>query len=143
MVSTKGEEVVSNKQLSHENISPCKQEEADTRIFIHVKDIQEDQSCHCGLGRDSYPSCGVFTLKREKQLQELWIEFGVGKDKKWIPIHRYAEVLGQNVCMALPFFHAFTGSDTTSPSAGRVKKQRGKHGKHFQILLKLSYDCLL
>ena len=130
MVSTKGEEVVSNKQFSHENISPCKQEEADTRIFIHVKDLLDEYKKIKVVTVDSdvvVISLSVFfTLKREKQLQELWIEFGVGKDKNWIPIHRYAEVLGQNVCMALPFFHAFTGSDTTSQFAGRAKKTRWK-----------------
>ena len=62
----------------------------------------------------------------QKELQELWIEFGVGRDKKWIPIHSYAEVLGEDTCMALPFFHAFTGSDTTSQFAGRAKKTAWK-----------------
>ena len=64
-----------------------------------------------------------FTLRRQK---ELWIEFGVGRDKKWIPIHSYAEVLGEDTCMSLPFLHAFTGSDTTSQSAGRAKKNAWK-----------------
>ena len=44
-----------------------------------------------------------FKLQREKELDELWIEFGVGKFKRWIPIHRYAEALGENV--PFPCFH--------------------------------------
>ena len=63
-----------------------------------------------------------FKLQREKEIDELWIEFGVGKFKRWIPIHRYAEALRENVCIALPFFNAFTGSDTTSQFAGRGEK---------------------
>ena len=35
---------------------------------------------------------------------ELWIEFGVGANKKWIPIHLYAQKLGEKVCCALPFW---------------------------------------
>ena len=66
--------------------------------------------------------CVFFTLRRQKELQELWIEFGVGRDKKWIPIHSYAEVFGEDTCMVLPFFLAFTGFDTTSQFAGRAKE---------------------
>ena len=36
IVGTKGIEVVSNKEINKYNISQCTQEEADTRIFIHV-----------------------------------------------------------------------------------------------------------
>ena len=37
------------------------------------------------------------------ELSELWIEFGAGKDKKWMPIHRYANNLGEEKCQALFF----------------------------------------
>ena len=50
-----------------------------------------------------------FKLQREKEIDELWIEFGLGKFKRWIPINRYAEALRENVCNALPFFLAFSG----------------------------------
>ena len=47
-------------------------------------------------------------------LQELWIGFGPGKHYKDIPIHNVSEGLGAQRCEALPFLHAFTGSDITS-----------------------------
>ena len=56
------------------------------------------------------------------QLVELWIEYGTGKDKRWIPIHLYAKLLGERNCRALPFWYAFTGCDTTSQFEGRGKK---------------------
>ena len=69
--------------------------------------------------------CVFSNLQRNLHLQELWVEFGNGKDKRWIPIHTYEEILGER-CMALPFFHAFTGSDTTSQFADRGKKSAWK-----------------
>ena len=36
VISTKGESIVSNNDL-HDSLFPCTQEEADTRIFLHVK----------------------------------------------------------------------------------------------------------
>ena len=111
-MGTKGIEVVSNKEINKYNISPCTQEEADIRIFIHVRELLNQFPGRKVVTVDS----GVviialfvfFKLQRGKEIDELWIEFGVGK---WIPKHRYAEALGENVCNALPFFQAFTGSD--------------------------------
>ena len=123
IVGTRGIGVVSNKEINKYNISPCTQEDADTRIFIHVRELLNRFPRIKVVIVDS----GVvitalfvfFKLQREKEIDELWIEFGVGKFKRWIPIHRYTEALRENVCNALPFFHAFTGSDTTSQFAGR------------------------
>ena len=132
IVSTKGETVISNKAVAFEELSPCNQEEADTRIFIHAKDLTNQFQKIKVVTVDSdvvvIALYVFFTLRRQKELQELWIEFGVGRDKKWIHIHihSYAEVLGEDTCMALTFFHAFTGSDTTSQFAGRAKKTAWK-----------------
>ena len=47
-------------------------------------------------------------------LQVLWIGFGPRKHYKDIPIHNVCEGLGAQRCEALPFLHAFTGTDITS-----------------------------
>ena len=60
------------------------------------------------------------------ELSELWIEFVAGKDKKWMPIHRYANKLGEEKCRALFFWFAFTGCDTVSQFAGRAKQTAWK-----------------
>ena len=52
------------------------------------------------------------------QMEELWIEFGVGKHYRFIPAHLIATSLGPEKAKALPFFHAITGCDTTSAFAG-------------------------
>lgn len=41
---------------------------------------------------------------------------------KFIPIHEVARSLGPDKAYALPFFHAFSGCDTTSSMSGKGKK---------------------
>ena len=51
IVSTRLETVISNKLINTSALQPCNQEEADTRIFLHVKNIitrlQQSNSDHC------------------------------------------------------------------------------------------------
>ena len=126
LVGTKGEGIVTKHDVDRNALSPCNKEEADTRIFLHVKDQARVYRKIKVVTVDSdvvVIATFVFSsLQRDQQLQELWIEFGSGKNKKWIPIHIYAATLGERRCMALPFFHAFTGSDTTSQFVGKGKK---------------------
>jgi hypothetical protein len=58
---------------------------------------------------------------RTHSLQELWIEFGVGKHLKYIPIHEIATSLGPQTSTAYLFFHSFSGCDTTSSVQGKGK----------------------
>ena len=54
-------------------------------------------------------------------LSKMWIGFGKTKDFRWLPIHDITAELEMPVS-ALPFFHAFTGCDTTSAFRGKGKK---------------------
>ena len=53
---------------------------------------------------------------------ELWVGYGAGKAYKDIAIHEVCSQIDDEVCMALPFFHAFTGCDLTSSMCGIGKK---------------------
>ena len=55
-------------------------------------------------------------------LEEVWINFGVGKHVRVIAAHNIASSLGVDKSRALPFFHALTGCDTTSCFSHRGKK---------------------
>ena len=55
-------------------------------------------------------------------LEELWIEFGRGKDHKWLSVHAYAKAIEGEVCRAILFWYAFTGCDTVSQFFGKGKK---------------------
>ena len=42
---------------------------------------------------------GCFYLRPEK----LWIKFGVGKHRRWLPIHTYVNILGESKCAGYYF----------------------------------------
>ena len=45
---------------------------------------------------------------------KVWCDFGTGDKRKTVSIHLLYEALGEGICLALPFFHAFTGCDSTT-----------------------------
>ena len=63
----------------------------------------------------------ISVYHRILKLHELWVEFGKGKDLKYIPVHRIVSNLGAMSGSAIPF-HALTGCDTTSSIFGKNKK---------------------
>ena len=55
-------------------------------------------------------------------LHELWVEFGRGKDLKYITVYRIPSNYGVMSTSALPFFHVLSVYDTTSLISGKSKK---------------------
>ena len=97
VISTLWESMVSNKPIDSTILSPCNHEEADTRIFLHVKHIssystEERRICICAISVFDQLGC-----------TELWIEFGIGSSKLWLPIHHYVSVLGTDCCHGILF----------------------------------------
>ena len=102
VVATDGTEVVTSGNRNGLNVRPCNYEEADTRILLHVRD-----TASCGHRKIAIRTVDtdvvVIALSFFHQLgiDELWIEFGVGKNKHWLPIYEYACSLGRRVCDGL------------------------------------------
>lgn len=126
LVSTDWLSAMSSSGVSIENISPCDKEEADTRIFCHVADIAKNFKKVKIITVDSDVVVIALSVFNNLDLEELWVEFGSSKSRRWIPIHIYANLLGLEKCKALPFWFAFTGCDTTSQFAGHGKKSAWK-----------------
>ena len=61
----------------------------------------------------------LFNLPPDTQI---WIAFGTGKNFKYYSINAIHQSLGPEKSKSLPFFHAFTRSDTTSQFYGKGKK---------------------
>ena len=55
-------------------------------------------------------------------LKELWVEFGVWVNRRWIAVHRLAHSLLLPKCGAFPSWYALTGCDTVSSFHGKGKK---------------------
>ena len=113
---------VANQYVDLQPLMPCNIEEADERMFIHVKHAAE--KCPRILVKTVDSDVVVIALSafhRIPGIQELWIEFGVGKHLKFIPIHEIAASLGPETSTAYLFFHSFSGCDTTSSVNGKGK----------------------
>ena len=83
------------------------------------------------------------------QVDDVWVEYGAGKYMQYISIKTMYNQLGDSRAKALLFFHAFTGSDTTSAFRNKRKKTPGilgrhlmKQQKHLQIW-QLNHFCQL
>ena len=77
VIATKGDGIVSLVAVDEENITPCNHEEADTRIFLHVKHLSE--AGHQKVSITPIDADVIFIAIRlfhRLGLQELWIEFG-------------------------------------------------------------------
>ena len=123
VITTSGIDVLSSSPVETEGLTPCNHEEADTRIFIHVKHASA-RGLKKVLIRTVDTDVVVLAIAYAKQLdlQELWIAFRVGNHFRYIPVHKVANCLTQQQCEVLPFFHAVTGCDTVSYLSGKGKK---------------------
>ena len=125
--ATIGDGVVTNAAIDTSNLEICNHEEADTRVLLHVLDGSKS-----GIKKISIVTVDtdvvIIAIRHflALNLEELWIEFGVGKSKRFIPIHQYAEQLGPTLCKSLTLWFAVTGCDTVSMFNGKGKKTAWK-----------------
>ena len=112
IITTKGEDVLRWQPNDTSRLSPCTQEEADTRMLLHAQDAAQD-----GLRRamlrtvDTDVVVIAIFMFPEIAASELWVAFGVGKYFRYLAIHEIVYGLGPSKPSGLLFFHAFTGCD--------------------------------
>lgn len=105
------------------NLVPCTQEEADTRLFLHVADAAKKGLKNVLVRTvDSDVVVLAVAVFQKVDLEEMWIAFGTGSTFCYIGIHKVVAALGPSTSDALLAFHSFTGCDTTSAFCGRGKK---------------------
>ena len=124
VIATLGQEALTYPPLCDiSNLSPCTHEETDSRMMVHVADaVTKGHTSIVIRTVDTDVVVLAVAAVYKLKLQELWIAFGTGKYFKFLPAHKYAVALGAATSKALPMFHAFTGSDTTSSFCGHGKK---------------------
>ena len=112
VISTKLLKVASNSKNGLFPLFPCNHE-ADNRIFVQLSHAGRN-----GIKRALIKTVDtdVFVIALahllDLEIDVLWVEFGTGKKKKWLPIHVYAQQLGKQKYLALLFWYAFTGRDS-------------------------------
>jgi hypothetical protein len=128
---TKGEHVLSNSSSFGSGnvsehlslLSPCSQEEADTRMLLHASDAAKKGHKKIMLRTADTDVVVIAVAYFSKLLvEELWLSFGVSQHFRYIAIHKIASAMGPDKSLALLFLHAFTGCDTVSFFKGCGKK---------------------
>ncbi|KAG7166616.1 hypothetical protein Hamer_G013628 [Homarus americanus] len=79
------------------NLAPCNHEEADTRMLVHAADALE-----CGHRRILIRTVDTDVVilavglanERSEVLDEIWLTFGTGKNRRYIAAHQIAKALG-------------------------------------------------
>ncbi|KAG7169067.1 hypothetical protein Hamer_G026031 [Homarus americanus] len=107
------------------NLAPCNHEVADTRMMVHAADALESGHRRIlirTVDTDVVILRVALANEQSEVLDELWLTFGTGKNRRYIAAHQIAKALGPEKSIALPVFHAITGCDTVSAFAGHSKK---------------------
>ena len=104
--------VIFNGNVNESALVPCTQEEADTRIFLHILNPSVSGSTRALVGTvDTDVAVIAVALFTRLSLKELWLWFGTGNNQQYIPIHTTAVNLGSVKSSSLSLFHALTGCD--------------------------------
>ena len=74
----------------------------------------------------------IFTFDNlQSFVEELWLDFGAGKNIKFYPVHDIYEELGKSKAIGLPLFHAFTGCNQVSFLSNVTKSNACKVWKSY------------
>jgi len=111
----------------------CHQEEANTRLCVHVLDALEKGACNI-LVTTVDTDVVVLLASMYFQLSSTFsnlVGFGTGNHFRYYDINSISQSLGEQASHTLPFFHAFTGCDTTSQFLGKGKKSAWESWKAY------------
>ena len=113
----------SKEDVDLSQLTPCSQEEADTRMFLHAHDAVR-KGCSSVMLRTGDTDVLVIAvgLFYDMGIEELWLAFGTGSSYRYIAAHEIATALMPRKAHALLAFNAVTGCDVTSAFNGRGKK---------------------
>ena len=104
-------------------------EEADNRILCHISHMVENGLLNIKVRSVDTDVIIILLIAYMKQFilinddVKIWCDFGTGNNRKTVNIHLLYEALGEEICLALPFFHAFTGCDSTTSFYNLPKKK--------------------
>ena len=133
-IATKGKKVVSNKGIRRTGLQPCNHEKADTRILPYTQDDVRSGFKKVMIAANDTDVVislyALFDLGRD----ELWIEYGSGKQQRWLPIHTYASVLLKKYAWHFRFGMLLPAVTQLLCFQEWEKRQRGKLGTVFQSL---------
>ena len=116
------------------SISPCTIEEADGRLLLHAQ-----HAAKCELGCITIRTVdsdvviiATYAFNRMSGIKQLWLDFGVGKSRRVIPVHELTTNIPSGVSENLLIFHCFSGCDTVSSFCSIRKRTAWKAWMSFR-----------
>ena len=133
---TQGQRVLTNRIALE--MPSCDHEEADTRLIVYIVDaLNKGQSTFLVRTVDTDVVVILvgkfFHFTKLNATADIWVAFGTAKKFSYWHINTICHDLGEEKSLALPFFHSFTGCDTTSSFFRRGKKSAWEHGTASQM----------
>ena len=97
------------------------QEETDTRVILYVH-YTKYQGFKFVVVHTPYTDIFFILLYHAHSVEiHIYIDLGVGKNRKFINVTELASELGREWCIVLLCFYVFTGEDCTSAFKGKLK----------------------
>ena len=106
----------------------CNQEEADTRIVVHILHAIQADQVKSVVARTVDTNIIVILIGKIHYLRaiqpvlDLWVGYRTGRNFSIISINIIYSGKGEPRWRSLPVFHALTGCDTTSTFYGKSRK---------------------
>ena len=142
IVFTVEDHVKSVPERSNSGLQPCNQEEADSRMFLHINDAAKYGHTSYMIRTKDTDVVVLAVAHASKNNQQIYISFGTGPSHKYIDASDIGSKLGPEKCRALMLFHAYTGCDTTSYFRSKGKKSCWTTWESFQeatpVMIKLT-----
>ena len=123
MVFTLRSVVLCTPEQDTSSLEPCNHEEADTRMFLLMKDGLDRQGLHCVLIYTVDTDVVVLAILAVAKLNNpnLSISFDTGTHFRYLNVNNPANSISHDKANVSPMFRAITGCDTVSFFAGKGK----------------------
>ena len=145
IICTIDNKIIAYPEGDYSEIEPCNHEEADSRIFLHIKDSITRNKVSTCLIRTVDTDVVVLAIHMASQTGiNVFVAIGMGEHFRIIPAHSIAKKLGTTKSKALLLFHSITGCDTTSYFNTKGKKTCWSAWDSFEditpVFIKLTED---
>ena len=84
---------------------------------------------------------GKFSLLHKIKYSDaaIWVALGTGRNFKYLQMNAITRSLGEEKSLAMPYFHSFTGCDTTSSFFRKGKKTAWEAWKSYPDVTKFCF----
>ena len=101
IIFTTNEEVRSVPERDNTALEPCDQEEADSRMFLHIADAAAQGNTTFMIRTNDTDVVVLSVVYASKKNLDIQVSFGTGKNHRYINSQEIARKLGEDKCRAL------------------------------------------